>query len=337
MSSGEWHALGHLAVNIDLSWDEGQQAIFDSLTLFVEDRYAEVAARESGGVLDKELWRELGALGVLAVGTEAGDGGPGEAVAAAEALGHGAVPGPLAETFFATQVLPDPERRAVAAGECIVSVGVAPWLPWADAADFFVLREETARGAGRAWLAKPAGEVEYLESLGGETWGSAEWVLGAELENSSEGHLMGELVHAAYLAAAGSRLVHDAAEYAGTREQFGRAIGSFQAVSHPLVDCYLRLVSAATLARAAAAKLASGDVVGSQTWAAAARLSANGASLDAVHVCHQVFGAIGITTEGPIFHVTRRIRQMASGVPGAPAARARLLEHFGLEEVPDEH
>ncbi|MFP8872979.1 MAG: acyl-CoA dehydrogenase [Myxococcota bacterium] len=329
--------MGHLIVSLDLSWDEGQQAIFDSLTLFVEDRYADLASRGAGGVLRKDLWRELGALGVLAVGTAEGDGGAAEAVAAAEALGHGAVPGPLAETFFATQVLPEAERRAVAAGESVVSVGVAPWLPWADAADLFVLREPAARGAGRAWLATPAGDVEYLESLGGETWGRAEWVLGAELENSAQGHLMGELVHAAYLAAAGSRLVQDAAEYARTREQFGRPIGSFQAVSHPLADCHMRLVSAGTLALAAAAKLACGEVADAATWAAAARLSANGASLEAVHVCHQVFGAIGITTEGPIFHITRRIRQMASRVPGAPAARARLLEHFGLEEVSDEH
>jgi len=47
-------------------------------------------------------------------------------------------------------------------------------------------------------------------------------------------------------------------------------------------------------------------------------------------VCHQAFGAIGITLEGPVFHISRRIRQLASLPPGAAPARAAVLSHFGL-------
>jgi hypothetical protein len=46
-----------------------------------------------------------------------------------------------------------------------------------------------------------------------------------------------------------------------------------------------------------------------------------------VHVCHQVFGAIGITLEGPAFHVSRRIRQLAAW-PGEAAAREVVLARF---------
>jgi hypothetical protein len=46
-----------------------------------------------------------------------------------------------------------------------------------------------------------------------------------------------------------------------------------------------------------------------------------------VHTGHQVFGAVGITVEGPAFHVSRRIRQMASR-PAAAAAREAVLDGF---------
>ena len=49
------------------------------------------------------LWRELAALGVLALATPEGDGGALELVAALEALGDGVFPGPLPATFFATR------------------------------------------------------------------------------------------------------------------------------------------------------------------------------------------------------------------------------------------
>jgi hypothetical protein len=64
--------------------------------------------------------------------------------------------------------------------------------------------------------------------------------------------------------------------------------------------------------------------------AAAARLSARRAALDAAHTCHQLFGAVGITLEGPVFHISRRLRQLASQPPGESAARASLLAQLDL-------
>ncbi len=63
---------------------------------------------------------------------------------------------------------------------------------------------------------------------------------------------LAQIAAAAYLAAAGRRLVDAAADHAKTRRQFGRAIASFQAVSHPLADAVIALDAAATLARVAA-------------------------------------------------------------------------------------
>ena len=65
--------------------------------------------------------------------------------------------------------------------------------------------------------------------------------------------------------------------------------------------------------------------------AAAARLSARRAALEAAHVCHQLFGALGIVLEGPVFHVSRRIRQLASQAPGEGPAREALLSGLELD------
>jgi alkylation response protein AidB-like acyl-CoA dehydrogenase len=111
--------------------------------------------------------------------------------------------------------------------------------------------------------------------------------------------------------------------------QFGKAIGEFQGVALPLADCRIRLDSAETLARRAGYALAQGHD-DAPAHAAAALLSACSASLIGVNVCHQVFGAIGITLEGPVFHVTRRIRQLAGQPPGLAHARALLLDGMGL-------
>ena len=126
------------------------------------------------------------------------------------------------------------------------------------------------------------------------------------------------------------RLLDEAAEHARTREQFGRPIGDFQAVAHPLADAWISLTSARALVRAAAepvdrARGHAGAEVG------AARLSAERAALRASRVAHQTLGALGITVEGPLFHISRRVRQLALAPPGtAGHAREAVLRSLTL-------
>jgi hypothetical protein len=246
-------------------------------------------------------------------------------VAALEPLGRAVFPGPLPATFFATQVLPEAERRRVSSGEAVVAVGAPPLLPWAPHAELFV----EVQGAS-AWLCRPRGAVEPVETLGGEPWGRVALEREAVLDGVERAHAVYEIALAATLAGAGLRLVDDTAEHARTRKQFGRAIGEFQAVAHPLADAHIALSGAQTLARSAAWHLDEGHEAEARARAAAARLAAHRAAVDAAHACHQLFGAIGITLEGPVFHVARRIRQLASQPPGEEPARAALLARLGL-------
>jgi len=319
-------------MGLDLAFDDAQEAIGTTLRQFCADRLSEDAVKARAGELDRETWRELAELGVLALATPEGEGGALELVAAIEPLGAALFPGPLAATCFAAQILPAAERERVTSGQAIVTVGemvAAPGepalVPFAPEADLFVEVVDD-----RAFLAEPDGAVEPVETLGGEVWGRVALRRGAELGGVARARVVHDLVLAAYTAAAGLRLVADTAEHARARRQFGRAIGDFQAVAHPLADCWMALNSGQELARAAAFDFDAGDEAKAPVRAGAARIAAARAGVETAHTCHQLFGALGITLEGPVFHVARRLRQLASQPPGDGPARAALLADFGL-------
>ena len=309
-------------MSVDLALDDAQQAIADALGQFCSERYTE-ARRAEGEGFPRDLWRELGELGVLALGTAESEGGACELVAAMEALGAALFPGPLAASVLAAQVLPEAERARVAAGEWIVALGTPPLLPFAPLADCSLawLEGKLLRVAPRA--------VHGVETLGGEPWGRVEFEGGDALEAPPRAWALHDLALAAYAAAAGGALVAATAEHARNRVQFGKPIGEFQAVAHPLADARIRLDAAAALARVAAFAWDAGSP-DLRARAAAARLSATRAGLDAAHTGHQLFGALGITLEGPVFRTSRRLRQLASGAPGESEARAALLAARGL-------
>ena len=75
---------------------------------------------------------------------------------------------------------------------------------------------------------------------------------GVELVRGSVGLLFADIALAAYQAGAGNALLEATSRHAATRTQFGRAIGEFQAVAHPLADCSMDLAAAQGLVRHAA-------------------------------------------------------------------------------------
>jgi len=313
-----------VSAGLDLGFDDAQQAIADAVASFCRDRCTETIVRAAANEFPLALWRDLASLGVLAIATQEGDGGAVEIVAAMESLGRALHPGPLAETYFAMQVLPASERAAVAAGEAIVSVGTPPLLPWAPIAQLFVEVDGDA-----AWLAEVDGAIEPVATLGGEPWGRVALARRAPLDATARAHALGNLALAAYLGAAGRRLIEAAAEHARARRQFGRAIASFQAVSHPLADCVVALDAAATLARVAAWEWDAEEPSASMR-SATARLSASRAAERAAHAAHQVFGALGVMRDGPAFYASRRILQLVASPPGLSPARATLFASLGL-------
>ncbi|WP_341720830.1 acyl-CoA dehydrogenase family protein [Micromonospora sp. FIMYZ51] len=116
-------------------------------------------------------------------------------------------------------------------------------------------------------------------------------------------------------------MVTDAAGYARERVQFGRPIGSFQAVSHRLVDAYASIELARSLVYRAAWALDADDA--GPASASAAVVAAERAAIRAGEAAIQTHGAYGFTWDGPVNRHYRRARWIADA--HEPAAHHRDL------------
>jgi len=135
----------------------------------------------------------------------------------------------------------------------------------------------------------------------------------------------------AYMVGAAERVLELTVEHAKTRVQFGRPIGSFQAVAHRCVDMRsdidaLRLLvyqAAWALARNPPANLATLEV-------SAAKAYGNEALRRIFMHAHQVFGAIGFSTEHDLHLFTRRAKAAELQWGSASTHRERVAAAMGL-------
>jgi alkylation response protein AidB-like acyl-CoA dehydrogenase len=103
----------------------------------------------------------------------------------------------------------------------------------------------------------------------------------------------------------GAKVVELAVAYAGEREQFGKKIGTYQAISHPLVDAYVAVELARSLAYWAAWCVAERDDQAGLACAAA-KSQATEAAVRACEMSIQVHGGIGFTWEHPLHRYYKR-------------------------------
>ena len=117
------------------------------------------------------------------------------------------------------------------------------------------------------------------------------------------------LIALAAEAVGGTEAALDAAiRYAKEREQFGRPIGGFQGLAHPVADMATELEGAKTLTRQAAWARDNGRRAA--PLAAMAKLYACDVYRRATRVGHQVFGGIGFTRAIDMQLYFRRARQL---------------------------
>lgn len=96
-----------------------------------------------------------------------------------------------------------------------------------------------------------------------------------------------------------------AVEYAKTRQQFGKPIGSFQAIKHLCADMAIR-AEAALCQVTLASLVVSGQGTGASFHATAAKLVATDAALRNTSQNIQIHGAIGFTAEADAHHFLKR-------------------------------
>jgi alkylation response protein AidB-like acyl-CoA dehydrogenase len=117
---------------------------------------------------------------------------------------------------------------------------------------------------------------------------------------------VGALLAAAESVGAAERMLSDARDYAAERRQFGRTIGSYQALRHILADMYVRRVSAWSTVLYAAAAL-DDDLPDAQRTAAIAKAYVARSAREVAHGALQVFGGIAFTEEHQAHRFLRRI------------------------------
>jgi alkylation response protein AidB-like acyl-CoA dehydrogenase len=129
---------------------------------------------------------------------------------------------------------------------------------------------------------------------------------------------------AAVLVGVADRLVTMTAEYARSRRQFGKPIGSFQAVKHHLANARIRLEFARPLVYAAAWSLDESEPEVPRRVAMAKSAASDAASV-AASVALQVHGAIGYTWEHDLHLWMKRAWSLSAAWGDGGWHRARLL------------
>jgi alkylation response protein AidB-like acyl-CoA dehydrogenase len=260
------------------------------------------------------LWRAMAELGLLAVTIPECHGGLGldeiDLVLVLEEAGRAALPEPLLETAAVAAPLlreagtPEQQERwlpRIAGGEAIVTVQLAgaPLVADAHVADlllagrgdelhaiprdrFTVTACPSMDGARRLFrVAADAGDDTRM--AGGPNAATAAFQRGATAT-------------AAVLNGVSGRLLDMTVAYVAARRQFGRPVGSFQAVQHKLAEALLLVETARPAAWYAAYAIARG-LADRGIAAAVAKAAASDAAAKANDEALQCHGGIGFTWE----------------------------------------
>lgn len=117
--------------------------------------------------------------------------------------------------------------------------------------------------------------------------------------------------------------------YTKERKQFGREIGSYQAIKHRLADLWFEVSSATAAARYAADTCARADE-DAAIAAALAQAYCSGVAVHAAEECVQLHGGIGMTWEYPAHLYLKRAKSDQLALGTAYRHRARLGELVDL-------
>jgi hypothetical protein len=233
------------------------------------------------------------------------------------------VPGPLVESIAVLPALlvDGPAARLldkIGTGEAIGTVAVPPGVPFALDAD---VADEVFVLTGTALTRARVGDaVESVDPARRLTSVHADEALGQV--DPGRAFDLGALCTAAQILGAGRALLERSSEYATQRSQFGKPIGSFQAVKHLLADVLVALDLARPLLFGAALSL---DTADAARDVSAAKVACSDAAYLAARNGLQVHGAIGYTQEYDLSLWLLKVRALYSAWGTQADHRARVL------------
>ncbi len=307
--------------------DEQQRDFAASIdaALGAADLPAAVRAWSAGDVAPgRKVWEQLANLGVTALLVpekfDGLDAHPVDLVVALERLGRWCVPGPVTESVAVAPILLATDDQAercagLASGELLVTVALPPHNPRAvDAETAGLVLLATDDGVSEGTVGGCHESVDPSRRLYDVTATGAAWQ--ADIKRAYE---FGALATAAQLVGAAEALLNSAVDYARQRSQFGRVIGSYQAIKHKLADVHIAVELARPLVYGAALSLEPRDV-------SAAKAAASEAALLAARVALQTHGAIGFTQEHDLSLWLLRVQALRSAWGTPESHRRRVLE-----------
>lgn len=287
------------------------------------------AAMDSPRGYDEKLWQmlceQVGAAALVVPEDAGGAGGElADAAAVFTELGRGLVPTPLLGTTLTELALlaadePDTDTlEALAAGESIGATVFDPdFVLNGDVADVVVAVQEGAVSRWTEFTATPIVTMDPTRRLARVRAGSSART-GADpgLADTAALLLAAEQIGAA------SRCLELTVEYSKERVQFGRPIGSFQALKHRMADMYVKVQVASAVVEEAV-----NDP--SATSAALAFITATEAFRDIAAEAVQMHGGIAITAEHDIQLYFKRAHGSGQ-LFGQPAQYLRRLQEVAL-------
>ena len=340
-------------MDFDLSAD--QAALRDAAKGLLDDRCDMAAVRRAcdGGGFDADLWAAMVEQGWTGIAVPEALGGVGlgtvEAAVLLEQTGAHLAPVPLLQQLAALAVLADgPWGERLLSGEAVACVARAP-LERAGDGSVSGRPEPVIYGARADVLVAPAGDELVVVDLAGVArspepamdqtrelaWIELDAAPAATVGGSDEAaaHLdRGAVFHSAEMLGTAEAVMNLAVEYAKVREQFGRPIGSFQAVKHRCADMLVDVEgmrsavyhAAWALGAAIAGAPAAAAIAGAPTAAATAKIWCSDAAVRVAESALQVHGGIGFTWEADVHLYLKRAQLDGVAFGDARHHRARL-------------
>ncbi len=328
---------------MDFQPTDDQKALRDGIRSFCEgqvpnERYPGL---EKSKGFDRALWGELAEMGIFSLRLPESEGGVGlgyaDSVLVFEELGRRLVPGPLVWSQLAAGLVKGAaEGTTVVGGLDLIGANREPYLieHFESIDALLVLRPDGVyhidprqlKGEAVEFPLDPLTPVHHVAKL-------------------PQGEKIADGVRAERLRLEGAALVAGqqlgvaegaldlANEYAKGRQQFGRAIGSFQAVKHILAEMFVRQEAARAGAYNGGATLDAPEVADVLRAVSAAKITAGEAAIRNSRSCIQVHGGMGFTWEVLAHYYFKRawVLENLFGTQGEHAERIAELLAAQLE------
>ncbi len=326
---------------MDFELDDDERELAAGVRRLCQGRFPLEAVRaraEGGPVVDRDGWRALADAGVFGLCLDESAGGVGLGLAAAavvfEELGRALVPGPVVATHLAAGLVdgaldgsavvglverPQPAGRGGAEPAPLV-------VECCDELDLLLVLSAEGVGAldpGGLTAVRLERPMDPLTPV----WAVPELPDPAPLagpEVAAWWRRDGAVLTAALQVGAAAWATDLAVEYAKARRQFGRPIGSFQAVKHICADMAVRAEVARCAVQAAAVTVDDPEVGDVAAAVAGAKVLADEAATANGRACIQVHGGMGFTWEVPAHLAYKRARVLATQFGTAPALAEEL-------------